>query len=725
MAASNNSSVTDEMIAKVQTGSLQMTEDKAIALAGELYNRARFDQAERVCRQIIRHKPNIADAHNILGVVLNAQGRADEGKTSIRKAIKLSPKTASYYANLGEIERLSGTLEEAQQTLERAVSLDANNAQAHNNLGIVYYEQKEFDRAIAAYQRALIALPTFPEAQNNLGNSLRMTGDLDGALMAYQAALTAREVYPEAYNNLGTLLREQKKVDQAQHAMKKAIQQNPNYVDAYNNLAALLHAERNDVEALRQLSDVLRIAPRNPKSLLLTARIQLHRANYPAVEQACRMVLHDDPANAEALTVLGELMHDLDRYDDAISLLESALKLDPESSEALNFYGVALKSVGRLDEARAQIMKALDRNDSMYGAYANLNDLVNYSQEPELFQQIEAIMEASDDPDTERMLPLHYAYAKALDDVGQHAKALDHFIIGGRLKAQQLNYIEENTFAFFNDIKAQFPPEIFRNRPFQGLDTDRPVFIVGMPRSGSTLVEQIISAHSGVFGAGEVKYLSRSLHNLRDRFPTLSAYPTVISEMNDKQFEIVAGEYLKSISASAGNAKKITDKLLTNYFFVGMIHLLFPQAKIVNTIRNPVDTCLSAFSKLFKDDMPHSYDLGEIGRYYRQYEALMQHWNEVLPAGVLKTVRYEDTVKATEQTAREVIDFIGLPWEDSCLEFHNSSRPVKTASVAQVRKPIYKSAVERWRKYGDGLQPLLDALGDSVQNYHAAKGAGG
>lgn len=711
MAGNANPLVTDEMIAKVQRGSLQMTEDKAIAMAGELYARGKFGQAEKVCRQVISHKPTIADAHNILGVSLNAQGKVEAGIESIRKAIKLAPKNASYYSNLGEIQRVAGNVDEAGAALEKAIGLDPVNAQALNNFGIVRYEQKKYDEAVALYRRAIKASTDFPEAHNNLGNSLRMVGDVDGAMDAYKAALSAREVYPEAYNNLGTLLREQKKHDQAQHALKKAIQQNPGYVDAYNNLAALYHSDRNDVEALRQLSEVLRIAPRNPKSLILTARIQLRRANHAAAEKACRMVLHDDPKNAEAVTVLGELMHDLDRYDDSIKLLERALELDPENAEALNFYGVALKSVGRLNEARDQILKGLACNDSMYGAYANLNDLVDYAKEPDLFQRVEAIMEASDDPKSDRMLPLHYAYAKALDDVGQYERALEHYIIGGELKRKHLNYVETDTFKFFADIKKAFPAKIFSKRPFEGVDTNRPVFIVGMPRSGSTLVEQIISAHPEVHGAGEVKYFSRAVHGLRDRFPTLSNYPGIVEEMDAIQFQIMADQYLAAISRQAGEAIRITDKLLTNYFFVGMINLLYPNAKIINTMRNPVDTCLSAFTKLFKDDMPHSYDLTELGHYYLQYHSLMEHWRKVLPKGVLMTVNYEDTVGKTEETAREVINFIGLEWDKSCLEFHTSARPVKTASVAQVRKPIYSSAVERWRRYGDGLKPLLNALG--------------
>ena len=231
-----------------------------------------------------------------------------------------------------------------------------------------------------------------------------------------------------------------------------------------------------------------------------------------------------------------------------------------------------------------------------------------------------------------------------------------------------------------------------------------------MPRSGSTLVEQILSSHPDVYGAGEVKYLSRALHLLRDRFPSLPKYPQMAEKMSPAQMEIVAKNYLQQLSAGAGDAKRITDKLLTNYFFVGLVHMLFPKAKIIHTRRDPVDTCLSGFTKLFKDDMPHSYDLGELGRYYGKYRELMEHWEKVLPEGVLITVQYEDVVADTEGQARRLIDFLGLPWNDKCVDFHKSDRPVKTASVAQVRKPIYKTSVERWRKYGAGLQPLVDAI---------------
>ncbi|MEO7278111.1 MAG: sulfotransferase [Sphingomicrobium sp.] len=702
----------EDSISKALHGRVNVSPAKAIEMAGRLYARRQFAQAARVCEQIIQSRPGNPDAHNIFGVTLSAIGRHDQGAESVKRAIKLNGAAASYHANLGEILRLAGRPDEAKAALEQAVKMDPKSAQALNNLGIAYYELGQFAEAVANYSLAIKARPNMAEAYNNLGNALRRTGDMDGAIQAYQDALTHRAIYPEAYNNLGTLLQQDRKFDEAEHALRKAIQHNPRYAEAHNNLALLYVSQKKDTEALRILGDALKFAPKNPQTLLITAKIQLRRGALQAAEQAGKLALAGEPENPEALTLMGQIFHETDRYDQAIEVLQKALEARADNPEALNFYGVALKSVGRLDEARDFILKALKLNDSMYGAYANLNDLVDFSDGigEELFNRMEAILEAVPDQEADQFLPLHFAYAKALDDRGQHEKALDHYIIGGRMKRAQLEYKETDTFGFFDSIRAAFPKEAFDDRKFAGLDDERPVFIVGMPRSGSTLVEQILSSHPDIYGAGEVKYLSRSLGQLRDRFPSLPKYPEMTGKMGPAQMEIVATSYQQQLSAGAGEAKRITDKLLTNYFFLGLINLLFPKAKVIHTQRDPVDTCLSGFTKLFKDDMPHSYDLGELGRYYGKYRELMEHWDKVLPKGFLTTVVYEDVVADTEKEARRLIEFLGLPWNDKCVDFHKSDRPVKTASVAQVRKPIYKTSVARGKKYGEGLKPLIDAV---------------
>ena len=692
--------------------SVEMTPAKAVELAGQFFTQGRYQDANRVCRQIISQTPNQADAYNILGATLNALGERKEAVAMLKKAIKITPNAASYHANLGEIERQRGNLAEARVCFLKSIEIDPNNAQAYNNLGIVYYDRKKYRDAIQSYQSAIEMNPSFAEAYNNLGNAHMALGDHVSAMQAYENALLNREFYPEAYNNLGIVLREQGKLVEAEHLFRKAISQNNFYVEAYNNLAGLCSWQGQEVEALRVLGDVLKIAPRNPTALILTARIQLNRGSHDAAERACNLVVSDNDANAEAMTVLGQIYHETDRYDDAIEVLEKALQKDPNFGEARNFYGVALKSVGRLDEARAEILKAISLNSHIFGAYANLHDLVDFSKEKDLYDRIEGFMQAAPNKQAPHMLPLHYAYANALESTGEHERALEHFIIGGRMKRAQLEYSEVESSNFMTSIANAFPAEIFTHRPFEGNPDARPVFIVGMPRSGSTLVEQILASHPDVYGAGEVKYLSRAIGVLRDRFPMFPPFPGIVERMGAGHYEIVAKSYLNDLMASAGSATRVTDKLLTNYYFVGLIHLLFPNAKIINTLRDPVDTCLSGFTKLFKDAMPHSYDLGELGRYYRMYAKLMEHWRNVLPEGVMSTIVYEDVVADTEGSARGLVEFLGLPWNDACLSFHKSDRPVKTASVAQVRKPIYKSSVERWRKYGPGLQPLIDALAD-------------
>ena len=702
----------EQAIQQAQHGKVNVTPERAIEMAGTLYSQGKFDQAEKVCRQVIAARPASADAHNILGVTLNAMGRGDEGVGALRQAIKLGPHAASIYANLGEILRQRGEVEEAAKLLEEAVKLEPNNSQAHNNLGIAHFDRRNFDEAVKSYRRAIELRPDMAEAHNNLGNALRVAGDTEGAIDAYQNALTHRERYPEAYNNLGTLLQQQNKLEEAEHAFRKAMQQNPGYVEAYNNMAQLYVAQKKDVDALRILGDALKFAPTNVQTLLITARIQLRRLSLAPAEQASRAALAQEPENAEALTLLGQVLHDTDRYEEALEVLERAVKANPKNPEALSFYGVALKSVGRLDEAREHILESLRRNPLMYGAYANISDLVDFSSEEgeELFKQMDAIFSKAQNPEADHFLALHFAYAKALDDRGEPKRALEHYVTGGKMKRSQLDYNEQETFGFFDTIRDAFPKEIFENRKFAGLDDERPVFIVGMPRSGSTLVEQILSSHPQVYGAGEVKVLSYALGKLRDRFPSLPKFPDMMAAMTPAQIEIVAKTYLQGVTATSGDAKRVTDKLLTNYFFVGLIHLLFPNAKVIHTRRNPVDTCLSGFTKLFKDDMPHSYDLQELGRYYGKYRELMEYWDKVLPKGVLINVDYEDVVADTEKEAKRLIEFLGLPWDDKCVDFHKSDRPVKTASVAQVRRPIYKTSVKRWAKYGSGLQPLIDAI---------------
>ena len=687
----------------------------AIAAAGKLCNSGKLDQAENICRQVLKARPNMADAHNVLGVILHRRGQIDDAIASVRKAIKLNATAPNYFANLGEMERVKGHLDVAAAALTRAVKLNPGSAQALNNLGIVHYDRHEFAKAEQTYRRSIAIDDNYAEAHNNLGNALRAQNKLDESIREYERAIEVRENYPEAYNNLGTVFRDMQKLDQADASYRRAIAFRPNYLDALNNLANVLVAQKKYDDGVRILGDTLKLYPNNLQTLINIARAHMARGAYPMANRAIQAALKESPEHIEALTLAGQIAHDLDHYEESIGYFEKSLKAKPNNIEALNYYGVALKSVGRLEDARNTFIKALEVQPRAIGTYSNLVDLEKFTPDNPLFQTMQRIVERVKNSESAPYMALHFALGKAYDDMGEYQKAFHHYSVGARLKRKTLTYNESEVAQFFEDTKRIFTKEFIARKDVVGNPTRVPIFIVGMPRSGSTLTEQIISAHPKIFGAGEIKNLSYSIAALRLKFPSLPRFPALAEVMRPSHLNTVAKSYLTAITKISNNAERVTDKLLTNFFFAGLIHMMFPNAKIVHTKRNPVDSCLSTWTKLFKDDMPHSYDLGELGRYHKRYQDLMEHWREVLPANAFLEVQYEDVVADPETNARRVIDFLELEWDPRCLKFHESDRPVKTASVSQVRKPIYKSSVERGRRYGDKLNPLIEALGLPVE----------
>ena len=696
-------------------GGKRMLVSDAIATAGKLCNVGKLDQAENIVRQILKARPNTADAHNVLGVVLHRRGQTDDAIAAVRRAIKLNNNAPNYFANLGEMERVKGHLDIAAAALTRAVKLNPHSPQALNNLGIVSYDRKEFAKAEQHYRKAIALDDNYAEAHNNLGNALRALAKHDEAVREYERAIEIRENYPEAYNNLGTVFREMQKLEQAEAAFRRAIAFRNNYLDALNNLANVMVAQKKYDDGVRILGETLKLYPNNVPTLLNIARAHMARGAYPMANRAIQMALKEAPENIEALTLAGQIAHDLDHYEDSIKYFEQSLKANPNNIEALNYYGVALKSVGRLEDARNTFIKALEVQPRAIGTYSNLVDLEKFTPDNPLFQTMQRIVERVKNPESAPYMALHFALGKAYDDIGEYGKAFDHYSIGAKLKRKTLTYNESEVSEFFEETKRIFSKEFISRKEMVGNPSNVPIFIVGMPRSGSTLTEQIISAHPKIFGAGEIKNLSYSIAALRLKFPSLPKFPALAEAMKPSHLNSIAKMYLQAITKISNNAERVTDKLLTNFFFAGLIHMMFPNAKIVHTKRNPIDSCLSTWTKLFKDDMPHSYDLGELGRYHRRYQDLMEHWRQVLPARAFLEVQYEDVVADPETNARRVIDFLELEWDPRCLKFHESDRPVKTASVSQVRKPIYKTSVERGRRYGDKLNPLIEALGLQVE----------
>jgi hypothetical protein len=299
---------------------------------------------------------------------------------------------------------------------------------------------------------------------------------------------------------------------------------------------------------------------------------------------------------------------------------------------------------------------------------------------------------------------VHFALAKALDDIGDHARAFEQMVAGNALRRQEIDYDEARTQEVFALIADVFEAGIFDRFRGAGDPSSVPIFVLGMPRSGGTLIEQILASHPDVHGAGELN----TLDLIANSGPI--PYPTCISKLDADGLRRLGEAYLANLPEIASGKTRVTDKSPLNFLHVGLIRLILPNARIIHTLRDPVDTCVSCFSKFFHTGMNFSYDLAELGRYYRRYRKLMVHWRSVLPPNVMLEISYEDVVGNLEEHARRLLNFCGLPWDDRCLAFHKTLRPVATASAVQVRQPLFRSSLNRWHQYKDYLQPLLTEL---------------
>jgi tetratricopeptide (TPR) repeat protein len=371
---------------------------------------------------------------------------------------------------------------------------------------------------------------------------------------------------------------------------------------------------------------------------------------------------------------------------------------------------MALRELGRLAEARAALEQAVRLAPDNVRYRLNLSLIVRFVAGDPHLAAIERLAQDSASLSVGDRIELHFALAKAYEDVGRHAEAFRQWLDGNALKRRQIAYNEAAALGSLDRTAAAFTSELIRTRQNAGQRSSVPVFIVGMPRSGTTLVEQILASHPQVFGGGELSHFSRAVKGIRTPFGGSANFPELVLGMTDDDFRDLGVRYLAEIERLAPAAMRITDKMPTNFVFAGCIHLALPNAAIIHIIRDPIDTCTSCFSNLFSDGQHYTYDLAELGRYYRHYRALMAHWHRVLPAGRILDVRYEDVVADLEGQARCIVAHCGLGWDPRCLAFHQTDRPVRTASATQVRQPIYNSSIGRWRAHEPFLGPLLSEL---------------
>jgi tetratricopeptide (TPR) repeat protein len=610
----------------------------------------------------------------VVANALCARGRPELAIACYRKALAINPNNVWAYNSIGLALQQRGQVEEALPYHWRALALKPDMAEAHAGLGNAHRLLGRLEEAVGHYLNALAARAGYAAAHNDIAGVLHMLGHIDEAIGHYQSALAAQPDYADAHYNLANILGGLGRHEEAIGHYAKAVEIRPVFAEARNNMANVLQALGRYEEAVAQYEAAVGLRPRY----------------------------------ADAYHNLGKAYFALNRPEYAIAAYERALAIDSSKAMVYNDMAAAHLVLGHLREAYAGFAAAVQRAPRNAAIHLNLAALARFTPDDPRLAALEKLAEFEWSLSENDQIALNFALGKAHADLKNSERSFRHLLRGNALKRErQVVYDEETALAGFARMRDVFTPELMQAKRGWGDYSRAPIFIVGMPRSGSTLLEQILASHSCVFGAGEIDDFAKAVTDL----PGASEnFPEFISHLPHDDLRRLGRRYVESVSAKAPGVMRITDKLLSNFANVGLIHLTLPNAHIIHAYRDPVDTCLSCFSLLFGDDQPYTYDLAELGRYYRAYETLMRHWRAVLPEGVMIEVRYEDVVANLERQARRVIAHCGLEWEDRCLQFHQTERPVQTASVTQVRRPIYHDSVGRWRPYRDLLRPLLDAL---------------
>ncbi|MGB6343799.1 MAG: tetratricopeptide repeat protein [Xanthobacteraceae bacterium] len=649
---------------------------QAFEQAAALHGQGRLGEAEKLYDAVLRRDDRHFDSIYGLGILRLQQNRLAEAEALFRRAVKIGKRSADARHHLAIALTGLGRLDESLAHYRKALELSPRDAVAHNNIGYALQKLDRHDEAARHFAKALSINPNYPEAHNNLGNALQSLERTDDAIRHYRQALALRPNYAEVFSNLASALAVANRHEEAIANCEKALALAPNNAAAHMNLANSLGAMERPLEALAHYQKAIEI----------------------------------DPANAEAHARTAFMLFHLGRIGEAITQCEAALAIKPDHVEALNNLGVALRALGRLDEAIVSFEKAIaaaPRNTA--GLYYTLATSKRMSASDPHFSAMERLAGKVKSLSTQNQIGLHFALGKAFADVGEHRQSFQHLLKGNALKRQEfVEHDEARLLTRFARIERVFSAELLNDKRPGGDPSPVPVFIIGMPRSGTSLVEQILASHPDVYGAGERYELGDLAQAIAA--PGGAEYPEAVAAMTDGALQALGANYLRAVQALAPQAKRITDKMPGNFFHAGLIHLALPNARIIHTRRDPRDTAMSCFSTLFAMGHPHTYDLAELGRYIGAYETLMAHWRRVLPKDAMLEVQYEALVGNLETEAERIVGYCGLEWDDACLSFHKTKRPVRTASVIQVRQPIYNSSVGRWQPHEKELQPLLRAL---------------
>jgi tetratricopeptide (TPR) repeat protein len=589
-----------------------------------------------------------------LVAMMNA-GRHAELERSTLGLLDQHPHSGVLWQLLGVALRMQA--KDALDALARAATLLPQDAAAHNNLGNALGERGRYDDAVTSYRRALALRPDFAEAHNNLGNALLDLGQLEPAAASYGRALEIKPDYIEAYGNLGNALRGLGRLDEAVGSYRRALALSPESAEAHNELGMALRDLGRPDEAVESYRRALALSPDYAEAhsnLGVALRLQGRTAE---AEVSCRRALAINPDLTATVVALAELHADRGHFAQAQDLFQRAISMQPQSPEA--WAGIAR-------------LRTMTASDAAWLAEA---------------QRI-----AGQKLPARQEVLLRYAIGKYFDDLKDFEQAFLNYRRANELTKQYRSRHEQRQLRQAVDLVTQrYDAQWLSQARGAVAASSRPVFIVGMLRSGTSLAEQILASHPQVFGAGELTFWSSA-------------------SGADEPLGKLADAYLHVLAQLSPDAARVIDKMPGNFLHLGLIHAALPNARIIHMRRNPIDTCLSIYFQHFEANHSYANDLADLAHAYSEYLRVMKHWRSTLPEQTILDVPYEGLVEDQEAWSRKMLDFIGLPWDSRCLDFERTERTVITASKWQVRQKINTSSVERWRHYEQFVGPLRALL---------------
>ena len=668
-------------------------------LANTLSELGQYAEAVSRYQQALQCKPDFAEAHSNLGNVLQILGRLQDAVASYRRALAVNPRLAQAHTNLGAALLSLGHLEEAMASNRRALEIMPELPEAHNNLGSALRLLGRRDEASASYRRAILIKPDYAQAHNNLGSVLRDLGKTAEAVASYRRALEIAPAMPEACNNLGNALQELGRLDEAASAFRRMTEIRPESADAHNNLGNVLLQLGQVAEAASSYRAALATLPDSPEALNNLGGALHGLGRLDEAVASYRRALEIKPNFAQAHINLGNVFRSQGRTSEAEASCHNALTLAPDSAPTLVLLAELRADKGQFGEACALLERAVTiepRNPHAWAGMARWRTMT--AADTAWLAQAQQIADSGLPPHTEALL--RYAIGKYFADVKAFGAAFTHYRRANELEKLYKPRHDRGLLTQTVDLlTGSYDRQWLSRARHEALGSQRPVFIVGMPRSGTTLAEQILASHPAVLGAGELSFWQMAV-GARE----LSVFH---ADAGHNALAPLADDYLQLLQSLSPDAVRVVDKMPGNFMFLGLIRAALPRARIIHMQRDPIDTCLSIYFQHFESAGAYANDLEDLAHYYTEYSRLMSHWRAILPADSMLEVPYEELVADQEAWSRRLLEFIGLPWDARCLDFHRTERAVMTASNWQVRQKISKGSVGRWRGYADFVGPLL------------------